>query len=297
MPQTAKQKACAPPATFPPAVASGLRPLAESDRDEVLDFLAAGSVDSIFMSGLVYDNGVSSPLNRGAFCAYRGEDGALEGVALVGHATLVETRTERALEAFADFAKRCRTAHMIVGDEEKVERFWRLYRDGGQEARRVCRELFFVQRRAPDGEDVPGLRLATFGDLPHVMRVNALMAEEESGVNPLAADAEGFRRRTLRRVEQGRVWVWVEAGRLMFKADVMAETPEFTYLEGVWVNPEDRRRGLGRRCLAQLGRTLLARTRVLCLLVNEQNKDAQAFFISAGYKLRGCYDTVFLKKF
>jgi hypothetical protein len=47
--------------------------------------------------------------------------------------------------------------------------------------------------------------------------------------------------------------------------------------------------------MSQLGRLLLARTETLCLLVNEQNKESQAFFFKAGYKLRSCYDTIFLQ--
>ena len=299
MPHSAKLKLQTPATIFPHVAdgSSGVRPLTERDEEEALAFLAGGSVDSIFMSGLIHDNGLESPLNRGAFCSFRSDDGALEGIALIGHATLVETRTGRALEAFAGLAKRCHTAHVIVGEQEKVERFWSHYRDGGQEPRRVCRELLFEQRRpAPAREAVPGLRRATFPDLAHVMSVNARMAEDESGVNPLAADPDGFRKRTLRRIEQGRVWVWVEDGRLIFKADVMSETPEFAYLEGVYVNPEDRRRGVGRRCLSQLSRGLLSRARSVCLLVNEQNEDALAFFVKAGFKLSGCYDTIFLKR-
>ena len=299
MPQAAKLKMQTATKLAPLFAAgrAGLCPLTPKEEAEALAFLAGGSVDSIFMSGLIHDNGTQSPHNRGDFRAFRGEGGALEGVALVGHATLVEARTARALEAFARLAKGCRTAHVIVGEQEKVEQFWTLYRDGGQEPRRICRELLF-ELRAPVADDQaePRLRRATFLDLADVLSVNARMAEEESGVNPLTADPEGFRKRTLRRIEQGRVWVLVDDGRLVFKADVMSETPEFAYLEGVYVNPEDRRRGVGRRCLAQLSRTLLSGARAVCLLVNEQNKDALAFFFKVGFKLRGCYDTIFLKR-
>ena len=81
----------------------------------------------------------------------------------------------------------------------------------------------------------------------------------------------------------------------MFKTDVLAETPEAHYLEGVYTHPDERGKGYGSRCLSQLGRELLKETRSLCLLVNEQNKDAQRFFFRNGYKLRDCYDTIFLR--
>jgi predicted GNAT family acetyltransferase len=75
----------------------------------------------------------------------------------------------------------------------------------------------------------------------------------------------------------------------------MADVPGCIYLEGVFVHPDERRKGYGRRAMSQLGRLLLTRTDKLCLLVNEQNKDAQTFFFKAGYKLLDCYDTIFLQ--
>jgi predicted GNAT family acetyltransferase len=143
-------------------------------------------------------------------------------------------------------------------------------------------------------EPVP-LRLATADDIEELMVINARMAYDESGVNPLEVDPEGFRARFMRRIEMGRIWVWVEDGQLIFKADVMAEVPGYIYLEGIYVNSGERRKGYGRRAMSQLDRLLCARAGTLCLLVNEQNKDAQSFFLNVGYKLRACYDTIFLQ--
>ena len=55
-----------------------------------------------------------------------------------------------------------------------------------------------------------------------------------------------------------------------------------------------RQQGYGLRCLSQLNRNLLERTKVVSALVNEQNLAAQALFQKAGYKLRGIYDTIYL---
>jgi uncharacterized protein len=300
MPQSATLKKQPPPESLVPVAENilGLHSLTGADAQEILAFLAGGSIGAVFMSGLIYDNGLVSALNRGAFCAFRGAAGEIEGVALIGHATLVEARTERALEAFASLAKRCHTAHVIVGEQAKVERFWAYYHEGGQEPRRICRELLFEQRwPVPAEEPAAGLRRATPADIADVLAINARLAEEESGINPLSSDPEGFRLRTLRRISQGRVWVLMEEGRLLFKADVMAETPEVIYLEGVYVRPAERRRGLGRRCLSQLSRLLLmSGSRTVSLLVNEENQAAQAFFHGAGFRFRGYYDTIFLSR-
>ena len=267
------------------------------DEGEVLDFLAERPVHTVVMSGLIRDNGMESPFNRGTFYACRDSEGLLAGVALIGHATFVEARTEGALRAFAELAQKERDAHLILGEQGLIHRFWRHYAPSGQTPRLFCRELLFEQRWPVEAcEPVPDLRRATLDDLMLVMPVHAAMAYDESGVNPLDVDMAGFRLRCARRIEGGRVWVLVEDGNLVFKADVASETPECTYVEGVYVEPLSRQRGHGLRCLSHLGRKLLAGSQSVCALVNEQNLAAQSLFLRAGYKLRGYYETIFLER-
>jgi ribosomal protein S18 acetylase RimI-like enzyme len=247
------------------------------------------------MSGLIRDNGIVSPLNRGTFYASRNRGGWLEGVALIGHVTLIEARSLAALEAFAGVAQESSHLHVILAEREKIELFWSYYAQGGRSQRLLCRELLYEQRGPLEAlEPVRGLRPATLDELEPVMLVQAQMAFDEGGINPMLTDPLGFRLRCARRIEQGRVWVWVESGRLIFKADILADTPEVNYLEGVWINPLARRRGYGVRCMSQLGRQLLTRTKALTVLVNEKALRAQAFYRKAGYRLRSCYDTVYL---
>lgn len=273
--------------------------LAERDRNEVLAFLVERPVHTVCMAGLVRDNGLVSAHNRGAFYGCRNSEGRLEGVALVGHHTLLEARTRRALSEFALVAQVYSAGtHMIMGELEVVEEFWNRYADEGRRMRRACREILFELRaHVGDGqEEADGLRLAAPGDLDLIAPVHAGLAEAESGVNPLDVDPEGFRRRCLRRIEQGRTWVVVRDRRLVFKADVQADTPEVVYLEGVYVHPSERGTQTGRRCMNHLTRLLLARTRALCLLVNEENERAQRFYRMCGFKMRGVYDTIFLRR-
>jgi ribosomal protein S18 acetylase RimI-like enzyme len=268
------------------------------DRDEVLSFLAARAVHTVFMAGLIRDNGLVSPLNRGIFYGCRDQSGVLEGVALIGHATLMETRSEAAVAIFARLAQSCPLSHLIRGEEHEVESFWNSYAlEQGREPRHVCREMLF-EHRGPirPHKAVLGLRQATLDDLALVMTINAEMAFEECGINPLKRDALGFRQRTARRIEQGRVWVWVENGQLIFKADVVSETPEAVYLEGIYVHPQERRKGYGLRCMAQLSHNLLAHAEAVCLIVNHKQKDAQSFYRKAGYTHICDYDTVYLQQ-
>lgn len=272
-------------------------PLNETHEAEVLSFLSARPLHTFYMAGLIRDNGVVSPLNRGDFYGRRNSLGQLEGVALVGHATIVEARTPDALRALASVAQGCRSAHVIVGEQETIEQFWHHYSEGGRAPRMVCRELLLEKRWPTEVlEAVSSLRPAAEEDLELVVPVHAQMAFEGSGVNPLRRDADGFRLRCARRIRQGRVWVVVEAGRLVFKADVVSDTPAVAYLEGVYVAPEERHKGFGLRCLTQLCCGLLARTRSVGLLVNEKNSEALRFYERAGFKLQNSYDTVYLQQ-
>jgi hypothetical protein len=253
--------------------------LANSDAAEVLEFLAQRPIHTITMMGMIHDNGIVSPFNRGTFYGCRDLNGQLEGVALVGHATLMETVSDRALAALAQVARECPNTHMIMGEKERVADFWSHYSDAGRKQRLACREwLFELSWPVEAREGADGLRPATVADLELVMPVQAELAYAESGVNPLNVDPQGFRERCLRRIEQGRTWVVVENGLLFFKADVISKTPEVNYLEGIWLREDRRNKNLGTRFMSELMRQLLEITISICILVIESNEWAQGFY-------------------
>jgi predicted GNAT family acetyltransferase len=280
-----------------PNVTLTVTELAESETNEVLAFLSERPVHTVCMTGMIRDNGLVSEHNRGTFYACRNSEGRLEGVALIGHATLIETRTRGAIHEFALTAQIHDRLHMIMAEQEKVEEFWNHYADEGQAMRLACRELLFeLKTPLENRSESEGLRLATIDDLHLVAPVHAAMAEAESGINPLEKDREGFLNRCARRINKNRVWVLVKDGRLIFKADIQAETPEVIYLEGVYVASEERGSGIGRRCFTELCQSLLTRTRSICVLVNEENEKAHAFYRMCGFRRISNYDTIFLKR-
>jgi|ERR1051325_276335 ribosomal protein S18 acetylase RimI-like enzyme len=271
--------------------------LTREHEQEALAFLAERPLHTTIMAGFIRDHGLASPLNRGNFYGCRDHLGRLKGIALIGHATLVEARVDAALVALARVAREVPTTHMMLGEQEEIEQFWNYYAQNGESPRMLCRELLFEQRWPVEvREPVEGLRRATRDDLKLIVPAHAQLAFEESRVNPLTDDPMGFRMRCERRIEQGRTWVLIERGRLIFKAEVVAETPEATYIEGIYVNAEERDKGYGVRCLSQLSQRLLERTSSICLLVNEQNRKAQAVYQKVGFKLRGYYDSIYLQR-
>lgn len=272
-----------------------IKPLGGAQEREALAFLAARPVHTAYLRGLIRDHGVSSPRNRGDFYACVGAGGEVKGVALLGHATVIEAEEDAAAAAFARFALGRPYPRVIRGERRIVGQFWRRYQSGGDLPHRLNHELLLVQRKpSEDVRPAPGLRPASAADLPLLMEVNAELIREEGGANPLERDPAGFRRRLLERIERGRVWLWRESGRLVFKTDVLADTPEAMYIEGVYVAPEERGRGVGVRCLAQLGELLLERSRAVCLTVNESKDAALSLYRKAGYETHCEYATVHL---
>jgi len=271
--------------------------LAPETEAEVLRFLSERPLHTVAMMSLIRDNGIVSPLNRGKFYGCRDVNGYLEGVALIGHATLLETVSSRALQALAQIASKCPDTHMIMGEQDRIDELWSYCENTGQKMRFVCTESLLEFRYPVEVHaGTPMLRRATADELELVMPVQAQMALAESGVDPMQVDPKGFRERCLCRIKQGRTWVAIENGELAFKADIISETPEVMYIEGVWVSDENRRQGFGASCMSELSRNLLKRAQSVCLLVNYKNTDAQAFYRKCGYQFRAPYLTIFLPR-
>ena len=279
-----------------PWQSTSIRELTRSDESEVLQFLGARPIHTIFMAGLIHDNGLISPRNRGSFYGARNRRGQLEGVALIGHATFVEVHAEHALTAFARVARNCQNTSLIRGERQATDTFWRYFAEQDESPRLVCSEhLFEIKDEVVVESRNDKLRVATMSDLESVISINAAMALEEGGSNPLQTDPTGFRARTIQRTEKGRVWVWVEDHRLIFKADIVSQTPDAIYLEGIYVNPEERGKGYGFQCLTQLCSLLQQSSQSICLTVNERNKPAVALYTKAGFRQHSNYETIYLR--
>ena len=295
-PQTATSKAHANDATLRQIdePLSSLR-LTNRDEAEVSQFLEERPLQNVIMNGFVRDNGIESSLNRGTFYGCRDADGLLAGVALIGHGLFIDARNESALRLLARTAQACEPAHMILGEETLVRAFWKYYSPNGAGPRLVRRDVLFQLslplKRLPA---IEGLRRATLDDLSLIVPVHATLAHQESGINPLEVDPEGFRRRCQHRVTQGRVWIRTDSGRLIFKADLISDTPRVIYVEGVYVHPDERGKGYGSQCILQMASELLHESRSLSVLVNEANRTAQSFFQNLGFVSREIFETIFL---
>jgi GNAT superfamily N-acetyltransferase len=264
---------------------SKVRQLRDENTEEVQAFLSVRPVHTVVMSSFIVDNGIESDLNRGKFYGYRNSAGSLDGVALIGHSTLVEARTDEALKALAFVARTSETPiHLIMSSGNSAEDFWNYVSGGARAPRLTCTEsLFEISFPFAVQHSEWSIENAKMEHLLQVAEAQAEVAFIECGVDPLARDREGFLKRVARRIEQGRVFTVFENDKLVFKADIIAETDDVIYLEGVYVSKEYRGRGIGAKCLASLSLELLNRVEHICMLSNVEFEGAHKSFQKAGF--------------
>jgi len=239
--------------------------------DQVLDFCAQEPVERVFLEDIAR-RGI------GRFSAVARDDGRLEALCHVG-ANVVPSGA--GCEAFAQAASRS-GARMVIGEEGAVSELWEAARRRMPQPRddRPGQPVYALREPPEPGES--GLRPARLLDLELLVPACAAAHREEIGVDPLDHDAEGFRWRTRRQVEEGRSWIWLEQGVILFKAEASAWTPAAVQLQQVWVDPQARRQGHARRALSDLCRLLLQEVPSVCLFVRPENTPALRLYDSVG---------------
>jgi uncharacterized protein len=237
--------------------------------DEILAFCAEEPVERVFLEDI-------ARRGLGRFSALG--DGGLTALCHVG-ANVVPSG--RDCGVFADAVVRGRP-RMVIGEESAVGELWdevasRLPRPRDD---RPGQPVFVIGHAPPAGET--GLRRASLADLDALLPACASAHAEEIGIDPLERDPEGFRWRTRMQIEDGRSWIWLEGGVILFKAEASAWTPAAVQLQQVWVAPEVRGRGYAQRGMRDLCRLLLSQVRTVCLFVRPENHVALHVYEAVG---------------
>jgi uncharacterized protein len=239
---------------------------------QVLAFCSADPIERVFLEDV-------ARRGLGRFAGLR-EAGRLTALLHLG-ANLVPSGPGCA--AFADLVAKGEP-RMVVGEEEAVSELWEVVRDVFPEPLddRPGQPVFVLEQAPPAG--VSGLRRATVHDLGALVVAAAEAYREEVGVDAHARDPALFEWRTRAQIEEGRSWLWTENGHILFKAEASAWTPDAVQLQQVWVEPELRGQGYGRRGLSDLCRLLLETTPAVCLFVRPENARAIALYERIGMR-------------
>jgi len=251
--------------------------LAEPRLDQILEFCGEDPVERVFLEDV-------ARRNLGRFTAFA-ENGRLTALCHVG-ANVVPAG--RDCGRFAGAAARGR-ARMIIGDDRAVGELWDRLADRMPPPRddRPGQPVYAVSDHPAPGDT--RLRPARASDFELLLPACAAAHEEEIGVNPLAVDPDGFRWRTRSQIEEGRSWLWVEDGTILFKAEASAWTPSAVQVQQVWVDPPVRNRQYAQRGMRDLCRLLLERVPTVCLFVRPENAAAIRVYEAIGMQRHGAY--------
>jgi ribosomal protein S18 acetylase RimI-like enzyme len=254
--------------------------LTDPTPDEILAFCAEDPIERVFLED-VARRGIAR------FHAVEGE----RGLAALCYFGANVVPSGQGCEAFAQEAA-ARATRMIIGEAGAVTDLWAAARSvmPGPREDRPGQPVYAIEQ-PPDG-DSSGLRPATIKDLDLLLPACAATHREELGVDPLKRDADSFRLRTASQIQDGRSWLWVEDGTILFKAEASAWTPSAVQLQQVWVDPSVRQRGHGTRGIIDLCRLLLERTPTVCLFVRPENAAAIRLYEKIGMRRVGTYRSV-----
>ena len=120
------------------------------------------------------------------------------------------------------------------------------------------------------------------------------MYTEEVGVSPVLEDGgRAYRRRVNDLVRAGRAYARFEGGRVVFKAELAVVTRRTAQIQGVWMAPEWRGRGLAAAAMAAVVRDALAYVApTVSLYVNDFNAPARRVYQRCGFAPVGALATV-----
>ena len=274
---------------------SSTRVLDGRDLVELRSLLSRDPVADVFVASRIELGGLDA-WRLGAEVWGFGERGRLEAACYAGANLVPVQATPEAVRAFADRARRQgRRCSSIVGPAEAVDQLWHLLHPSWGWARdvRAAQPLLAI-----DGDPLvpadPQVRLVEPRELDVLLPACVAMFTEEVGVSPLLGDGGTlYRQRVAELVAQGRAWARIEGGAVVFKAEVGAASANACQVQGVWVHPDLRGRGigtLGMAAVVQQARRRIAPT--VSLYVNDYNLAARRSYDKVGFRQVGTFASI-----
>ncbi|MCM6773946.1 GNAT family N-acetyltransferase [Nocardia sp. CDC159] len=271
---------------------SGARQLANRDLAQVLRVLDSDPVASCMVAARLQEYGLDSRGGHGELWSRGGPAASL----CFSGANLVPLRGgSEDLKAFAERATRWpRLCSSVVGRQELALPLWELLADHWGPARDLRDEqpLLALDGTARTAAD-PKVRRVRPDELDRYLVAAVAMFTEEIGVDPRSGDGgRGYRRRVASLIQAGRAWARFEDGEVVYKAEVGALSRRTGQIQGVWVHPEWRGRGLGASGTAAIANTVVASGRTASLYVNSYNEVARRAYAKVGFRQVATFATV-----
>src|SRR5215831_7759435 len=247
------------------------RLLDDRDRAAALAVCATDPVANVFVASRIQALGLE-PGRLGAQLWGFEQGGQLTSLCYAGANLVPVQATSAAVAAFAERALRQgRRCSSLVGPSAALAELWGHLRPhwGPPRDVRASQPLMAIDGPAQIAAD-PGVRRVRSDEIDVLLPACIAMFTEEVGVSPLIGD-----------------------GRVIFKAEVGAATSQACQVQGVWVRPEFRGRGLaapGMAAVVTEARRAIAP--MVSLYVNDFNAPARATYRRAGFEEGGEFMSV-----
>jgi uncharacterized protein len=252
----------------------------------VLEICDQDPITNVFVGSRVRALGLS-PGRLGAQIWGHGNGGRIESLCYSGANLVPVAATPDAIAAFADRALRQgRRCSSVVGLAADVQALWALLRPHWGPARdvRAVQPVLATQGPplVPPDQMVRRVRIV---EADILWPACVAMFTEEVGVSPTAGDGgASYRARLEQLIRSGRAFARIENDRVIFKAEIGAVTPQVCQVQGVWVRPECRGRGLAAPGMAAVvAEATRSIAPVVSLYVNDFNSPARAAYRRVGF--------------
>jgi predicted GNAT family acetyltransferase len=265
---------------------SSLRLLDNRDRDEVLELCDRDPVVNVFVSSRVHEAGLDPGRLGGQIWGYQ-PGGRITSLCYVGANMVPVAATPEAVTAFAGRARLLgRRCSSIVGLAPAALGLWELLRPYWGRPREI-RDVQPVMAMSgpPQVAPDPLVRRVRPEELGVLLPASVAMFTEEVGVSPVGPDGgAAYRARVNELIITGRAFARIEDGRVVFKAEIGSVTPLACQVQGVWVRPDLRGRGLAEAGMAAVvAEALRTVAPVVSLYVNDFNAPARAAYRRVGF--------------
>jgi predicted GNAT family acetyltransferase len=275
---------------------SPVRALTMADRDQALEFCARDIRTNVFVAARILDGGLAT--SPGALLGYA--DGARLEAICWASANLVPVGCDAAaISAFAAKMRRWRHhCSSVFGPSDMVLPLWEALAPTWGQPRTVRAHQPLLATAGPLPPETPcdpGVRLARFEEVELVMPAAAAMFTEEIGYPPYRGSGLLYRQGIASLIRQGHTFVRVESGEVVFKADVGSVALGVAQIQGVWVAPSWRGKGLAAPAMAAVVEQVRAEIApVVTLYVNDFNTPARATYSRVGFCEFGSFATVLM---
>lgn len=272
-----------------------LRVLDDRDLPAVRDLLEADPIGNVFVASRVNASGLA-PERLGAQVWGYGTGSRPAALCYAGANLIPIGADDNALQAFAEHAARQgRRCSSIVGPAEMVTTLWAALEPHWGPARdqRMKQPLMVTNSYSPIPPDT-GVRRVRLDELELLLPASIAMFTEEVGVSPVTGDGGAlYRARVRELVSTGRAFARFDDDRVVFKAEVGAATKSVCQVQGVWVDPSLRGRGLSVPGMAAVVASCLRDVApAVSLYVNDFNAPARRAYERVGFTEVGVFASV-----